>query len=103
MRKAFVMQLHVGRQEEYKRRHDEIWPDLSALLRSHGVHNYSIFLHPETHQLFAYAEVESEDLWQAIAQSPICQKWWRYMADIMVANADSSPQSINLPEMFHLD
>ena len=97
------MQLYVGRQEEYKRRHDEIWPDLSALLRSHGVHNYSIFLHPETRQLFAYAEVESEARWQAIAQSPICQKWWRYMADIMVANPDSSPQSINLPEMFHLD
>ena len=76
MRKAFVMQLHAGQQEEYKRRHDDIWPDLSALLRSHGVHNYSIFLHPETHQLFAYAEVESEARWQAIAQSPICQKWW---------------------------
>ncbi len=103
MRKAFVMQLHAGQQEEYKRRHDDIWPDLSALLRSHGVHNYSIFLHPETHQLFAYAEVESEARWQAIAQSPICQKWWRYMADIMVTNPDSSPQSSNLPEMFHQD
>lgn len=103
IRKAFVMQLDVGRQDEYRRRHDNIWPELSALLRSHGVHNYSIFLHPKTGQLFAYAEIESEDRWQAIAQSSICQKWWRFMADMMAAGPDGSPTSIDLPEMFHLD
>lgn len=102
IRKAFVMQLNPGATAEYKRRHDHIWPELSALLQSHGVHNYSIFLHPQTHQLFAYAEIESEARWNAIAQSPICQKWWRHMADIMATNPDSSPQSIGLAEMFHM-
>lgn len=103
IRKAFVMRLNSDQVSQYKYRHDNIWPELAALLRSHGVHNYSIFLHPQTCQLFAYAEIENEQRWQAIAHSPICQKWWQFMADIMATNPDASPQTIELAEMFHLD
>ncbi len=102
LRKAFIMSVNLGQEAEYHRRHQQIWPELSALLSEHGVHNYSIFLHPATRQLFAYAEIESEEQWQAIANAPICQKWWRYMADIMAHNPDSSPQSTPLQEVFHL-
>lgn len=102
IRKAFVMELNPGKAAEYKRRHDEIWPELFALLKSHGVHNYSIYLCPHTHQLFAYAEIESEARWNAIAQAPICRKWWVYMADIMATNSDSSPRVVDLTEMFHM-
>ena len=67
IRKCFVMQLNRGAEEEYRRRHDPIWNELEETLRAHGVHNYSIFLHPETRQLFAYAEIEEEARWNAIA------------------------------------
>ena len=95
------MQLHAGQLGEYRRRHDPIWPELEAVLQMHGVRNYSIHLHPQTLQLFAYAEIESEARWAAIAQTPVCRKWWTHMRDLMDTNADDSPASIALEEVFH--
>jgi L-rhamnose mutarotase len=103
IRKAFVMSVNAGEEAEYERRHRPIWSDLEAVLKSHGVHNYSIFLHPETRQLFGYAEIEDEARWAAIAQTPVCQRWWKYMSEVMPGNADYSPVSTGLKEVFHLD
>ncbi len=97
------MSVNPGQEKEYEKRHRPIWPELEAVLKQHGVHNYSIFLHAETRQLFAYAEIEDEARWQAIAQTPECQKWWRHMGDIMPGNPDHSPKSAPLREVFHLD
>ena len=102
IRKAFVMSVNPGAEEEYERRHRPIWDELAAILKAHGVHNYSIFLHPETKQLFGYAEIESEERWTAIASTEVCQRWWKHMADVMPANPDSSPASAPLREVFHL-
>ena len=103
IRKAFVMKLNPGQAEEYRRRHSPIWPELESVLKEHGVSNYSIFLHPETLQLFAYAEIQDEARWNAIAQTDACARWWRHMADVMPSNPDGSPESTALDEMFHLD
>jgi L-rhamnose mutarotase len=103
IRKAFVMSVNPGQEAEYERRHQPIWPELEAVLKAHGVHNYSIFLHPETRQLFAYAEIESEEQWAAIAQTPVCRKWWAHMKDLMPSNPDNSPVSRPLKEVFHID
>jgi L-rhamnose mutarotase len=100
IRKSFVMFVHPGQEAEYIRRHDQLWPELAQVLRDHGVHNYSIHLHPETHQLFAYAEIEDEARWAAISGTEVCQKWWKYMADIMPAKPDFSPVAISLREVF---
>jgi L-rhamnose mutarotase len=102
MRKAFKMAVHPDRHEEYARRHDPIWPDLAEVLRSHGVTNYSIFLDEQTSELFAYAEVESEERWRAIASTEVCQRWWRSMSELMPSNPDHSPRSQDLREVFHL-
>ena len=103
IRKAFVMSVHAGKEEEYENRHSPVWPELEAVLKKHGAHNYSIFLHAETHQLFAYVEIENEAQWQAIAQTPVCQKWWQHMSDIMPSNPTHSPKSAPLREVFHLE
>jgi L-rhamnose mutarotase len=103
IRKAFVMSVNAGQEAEYERRHRPIWDELAAVLRAHGAHNYSIFLHPETRQLFAYVEIEDEARWNAIAQTPICRKWWKHMGDIMPSNPDTSPVALGLKEVFHLD
>src|SRR5215210_1165910 len=97
------MQLHVGKVEEYRARHNPIWPELEATLKAHGVHNYSIFLDEATNQLFAYAEIDSEEQWAAIARTEVCQHWWKRMSDVMPSNDDNSPQSKPLREVFHLD
>lgn len=103
IRKAFVMSVNAGSEQEYERRHRPIWPELEQVLKQHGVHNYSIFLHPETRQLFAYAEIEDEQRWQAIASTDVCKRWWVHMGDVMPSNADSSPVASDLKEVFHID
>jgi L-rhamnose mutarotase len=62
-----------------------------------------IFLHEGTRQLFAYAEIEDEARWEAIARTEVCQRWWKHMADVMPANPDHSPGAVGLKEVFHLD
>jgi L-rhamnose mutarotase len=89
--------------EEYARRHSPIWPELQAVLREHGVHDYSIFLDETDGSLFGYVEIEDEARWDAIAQTPVCRRWWTHMRDIMPTNPDDSPRSVPLREVFHLD
>jgi L-rhamnose mutarotase len=103
IRKAFVMSVNKGREAEYERRHRPIWPELEAVLKKHGVHNYSIFLHPQTNQLFAYAEIEDEARWSAIASTPECKRWWAHMKDLMPSNPDNSPEALEIREVFHMD
>jgi L-rhamnose mutarotase len=103
IRKAFVMQVHPDQHAEYERRHRPIWDELVETLTAHGVHNYSIFLHEATSQLFAYAEIEDEARWNAIASTEVCQRWWAHMAMVMETNPDASPRSTPLREVFHLE
>lgn len=102
IRKAFVMSVNPGAEAEYARRHQPIWDDLAAVLKSHGAHNYTIFLDPATRQLFGYVEIEDEARWNAIARTEVCQRWWKHMGDIMPSNPDHSPVSRGLNEVFHL-
>jgi L-rhamnose mutarotase len=101
-RKSFVMSVKPGFELEYEKRHNPIWPELETVLKDHGVLSYSIFMDPATHQLFAYAEIEDEARWNAIAQTPVCRRWWAYMKEIMPANPDESPVSRELREVFHI-
>ncbi|MFN0088607.1 MAG: L-rhamnose mutarotase [Blastocatellia bacterium] len=103
IRKAFLMTLKPGRQEEYERRHNPIWPELRAVLKEHGVHQYSIFLDRGTDRLFACAEIESESWWEAIARNEVCRAWWAHMAELMLTNEDLSPLAEPLDEVFHMD
>jgi len=103
IRKAFVMSVVPGHEVEYERRHRPVWPELEQVFKSHGVHNYSIFIHPQTRQLFGYVEIESEERWNAIANTAACRKWWAHMKEIMPSNPDNSPVSAPLREVFHFD
>lgn len=103
IRKAFLMTLKPGCRQEYERRHNPIWPELQAVLKAHGVHNYSIFHDRSTDRLFGYAEIESEERWQQIAHTEVCRRWWADMKDLMLTNPDNSPMAIDLDEVFHID
>ena len=103
IRKAFRMKVNAGAAEEYERRHRQIWRELEDVLLDHGVRTYSIFLDPDSHDLFGYVELESDELWSRVATTDVCQRWWRYMRDVMPTRADDSPVSRDLREVFHLD
>ena len=99
---AFKMKLKAGYEEEYKQRHDAIWPELRKLLRESGISDYSIFLDTETNTLFAVQKQTGSSSSQDLGSNPIVQKWWKYMADIMETNEDNSPVIAPLKEVFYL-
>ena len=103
IRKAFKMSVRPDQHEEYARRHNPIWKDLEDTLLAHGVRSYSIFLDHTTSELFAYAEIESEERWNAIAATAVCKRWWSYMRELMPSNPDDSPVSEELKEVFHIE
>lgn len=100
---AFKMKLLPGYADEYKKRHDLIWPELKSLLRAHGISDYSIFLDDESYFLFGKMTVENVASLTSLPESPLMKKWWEYMKDIMVTNEDASPVSIPLKQVFFME
>lgn len=100
---AFKMKLKPGKVEAYRRRHEEIWPELKALLKKHGIAEYSIFFDPESQSLFAFQKVSGQSHSQDLGREDVVRKWWKYMADLMLVNEDGSPQSLEMEEVFYLE
>lgn len=101
-RVAFKMQLLKGFENEYKKRHDAIWPELQLLLKAAGINDYTIFLDEQSSSLFAVLKADDTRKLDALPLQPVMKKWWAYMSDIMETNKDSSPVSFPLKEVFHL-
>ncbi len=99
---AFRMQLKPGMAEEYRRRHDEIWPELADLLREAGIYDYSIFLDPETGALFATLKLRDDNKRDELPHHPIMRRWWDHMADLMEVEPENKPREWPLVPMFHL-
>lgn len=101
-RYGFRMKLNPGQAEEYKRRHDAIWPELVALLHDAGVSDYTIHLDPETNTLFGVLTRPEGHGMDALPAHPVMQRWWQHMRDIMETDADGEPVATPLELMFHM-
>ncbi len=83
----WVLEVRPGCEEEYKKRHDEIWPELVAEITKAGLRNYNIF----RHGLMLFGYFETDDLQNAIdclGKSEINRKWSASMAPIMKIEID---------------
>lgn len=100
---AFRMFLNAACAQEYKKRHDAIWPELCELLTTAGISDYSIFLDEENHVLFATLRRHAGHTMDTLSSHPVMQRWWLHMRDLMRTNLDGSPVVEPLPCMFHLD
>lgn len=101
-RVAFKMKLFKGCEEEYKKRHSEIWDELKELLKQTGVKDYSIFLDETTNDLFGYLTIDDAKKLDNLPDQPLMQKWWLFMKDIMETKEDNSPVNTSLKEVFYL-
>lgn len=101
-RHAFKMFLNPGMKSEYRKRHDEIWPELVTLLQHARIGNYSIHLDEGTNTLFGYLERGDDHTMADLPNHPIMKKWWKHMGDIMCCNPDGSPVAEPLDEVFYL-
>ena len=99
---AFRMRLKPGQREEYKNRHDEIWPDLADLLKDAGISDYSIHLDDETTLLFGVLWREHDHKMDELPTHDVMQKWWAHMSDIMESHPSGEPVVAPLETMFHL-
>jgi L-rhamnose mutarotase len=99
---AFKMKLLPASLKEYIKRHNEIWPELERLLKEKGITDYSIFHDESTSILFGYLKIENEQVLDSLSKETIMQRWWSYMKDLMETNADDSPVTIRLNEVFYL-
>ncbi|MDS9468978.1 L-rhamnose mutarotase [Paracoccus sp. MBLB3053] len=99
---AFRMMLKPGMANEYRRRHDEIWPELVVLLQEAGIRNYSIHLDPETNALFGILWRDDDHRMDDLPSHPVMRRWWAHMADIMQTHPDNEPVAVPLIRMFHL-
>lgn len=95
------MKLKPGFEAEYRKRHDEIWPELSRVLAEAGISDYSIFLDPEILTLFAVQKLADGHSAGRLPDHPIVKKWWAFLADIVESRPDGTPICTNLPEVFH--
>ncbi|UFH53267.1 L-rhamnose mutarotase [Spirosoma sp. KNUC1025] len=100
---AFTMKLKPGVEAEYQRRHDEIWPELSAALTEAGIRDYSIYLDRETGTLFAVQRRVADHTADQLPTLPVMKRWWAYMADLMDTNSDNSPVAVPLERVFHME
>lgn len=99
---AFRMRLNPGMAEEYRARHDAIWPELVTLLKDAGISDYSIHLDEETSLLFGVLWRTENHTMADLPSHPVMQKWWAYMADIMETRVDNEPVAVPLKTVFHL-
>jgi L-rhamnose mutarotase len=102
-RVAFRMSIKPGSEEEYRRRHQQVWPELLADLKRAGCQNYSIFLRDT--ELFAYMEVDDFQRYLAImAESQASERWEARMRDILLRETEAATGFPPvLEEVFHFD
>ncbi len=100
---AFKMQLKPGCAEEYRLRHDAIWPKLVDLLRVSGVRDYSIYLDEATLTLFAVLWRSADHRMADLPGHSVMREWWAFMADLMETHAGNEPVATPLPCIFHLE
>jgi L-rhamnose mutarotase len=99
---AFRMNLFPGQAAEYRKRHDEIFPDLKAALTEAGISDYSIWLDPEACHLFGVLTLSDSNTIDCLPELPVMKRWWAHMRDIMATDADNVPVQIPLKRVFHL-
>jgi L-rhamnose mutarotase len=97
---AFTMKLKKGFEQEYKKRHDEIWEELSSTLYDAGIRDYAIYLDENSGILFAVQRRIEGHTTDSLPDLPIMKKWWAFMADIMETNPDNSPVAVSLTCVF---
>ena len=101
VRRFWRLKVREGQEQEYKRRHQEIWPEAVDLIKKQGARNYSIFM--DGTDVFLYAEFDTEARLDPESRA-VGERWQSYMADIIIRDLNpSTGRPRYLEEIFHLD
>ena len=100
---CFTFEIRPGTEAEYKKRHDEIWPELVAAIKDAGISNYSLFRRGT--QVIAYLEAEPDaaTAFAKLGGNDANRRWAEWFEEIIVSLADEHGHLYTAPEVWHLD
>ena len=104
-RVCFLLKVRTDRLDEYRRRHEQVWPEMLAALSTTGWHNYSLFLRDDG-LLVGYVETPDLDAaLEGMARTDVNARWQAEMAEFFEDLDGRRPDEsfLTLPEIFHLD
>jgi L-rhamnose mutarotase len=101
IRRAFTMRLKSGAFSEYKRHHDNIWPDLVREIEASGIAQITTFRSGDS--LFLYSEILDEAAWDRLWGSEVHRRWATVMEPLMFLKPDQTVDFGELTEIFHVD
>lgn len=102
-RVCFRFEIYPGQEAEYKRRHDEIWPELVEAIKDSGFANYSIFRRGL--EIVAYVECEPDvaTAFAKLSAYEANERWSEWFQDVIVALTDENGNLFTIDEVWHLD
>ena len=100
VRCAFTLRLKPGSFDEYKRYHDNVWPELVQEIEKCGIAQITTF--ENDHQLFLFSEIYHQKAWDRLWSSKIHDKWAELMRPLMQFKDDGKLDAGPLRQIFHL-
>ena len=94
---GMALKLRPGCYDEYKKRHDELWPELADVMRENGI-NMAIYRFEDT--LFIYGTAPSATAWQRVEDHPVTPRWNEYMAEVLETDDNGDLIFHTLPQAF---
>jgi L-rhamnose mutarotase len=102
-RTCFTFTIKPGTEDEYKRRHDEIWPEMVSALRESGISNYSLFRRGL--EVIAYAECEPDaaTAFAKMGATDVDRRWSEWFEEVLERRFGDDGEAMSVPEVWHLD
>jgi L-rhamnose mutarotase len=100
---CFLMEILPGREDEYQRRHDEIWPELVEELTKAGVRNYSLFRRGTTVIAYAECHPDAATAFGKVGATEVNTRWSQWFGDVLSRHTDDDGNLIEATEVWHLD
>lgn len=103
-RVCFLLKVKADRIEEYKRRHQDVWPDMLQALRETGWHNYSLFLRDDGLLVGYFETPDLQAALDGMAAREVNRRWQAEMAPFFEGLGDRRPDEgfLRLEQVFYL-
>jgi L-rhamnose mutarotase len=102
-RVCFTFEIRPGSEAEYKKRHDEIWPELVEAIKDAGFANYSLFRRGTTIMAYAECHPDVATAFAAIGATDVNTRWSKWFEDVIVSLVDENGELYRYDEVWHLD
>ena len=94
---GLLLKLKPGCEQEYKKRHDELWPEMADAMHKAGV---SMAIYRHENLLFIFATATDQQSWDELDRDPVTPRWDKYMSDVLEDDEHGKTFIKNLQQVF---